>query len=84
MKIIKYSLAITDEDGNKTPGSECTLPYSEKNLSLAETEAYGEITVEDDGQPEPEAPVSTEDIALDLLADHEQRLCMLELGGEVV
>lgn len=84
MKIIKYYLSITDSDGNKVQGSECTIPYSEKNITLAKAEAYGEITVEDDGQPEPESTPSAEDIALDLLADHEQRLCMLELGGETV
>ena len=28
----------------------------------------------------PEEPVTEEDITLDLLADHEYRLCMLELG----
>lgn len=28
----------------------------------------------------PEEPVTEEDIALDLLADHEYRLCILELG----
>lgn len=28
----------------------------------------------------PEEPITEEDITLDLLADHEYRLCMLELG----
>lgn len=33
-------------------------------------------------EPEPEEPDQA-DVTLDLLADHEYRLCMLELGGEV-
>ena len=66
------------------PGAVCTLPYSEENLVLAEAEAFGEVTVEDDGVPEPEEVPSEEDVTLDLLADHEYRLCMLELGGDMV
>ena len=50
MEIIKYHL-----DYDRVQGPECTMPYSEANMSIAEAEAYGEIAVEDDGQPEPVA-----------------------------
>ena len=34
-------------------------PYSEANEEIAKREAYnGEYTIEDDGQPEPEQPMS--------------------------
>ena len=83
-EIIKYNLASVDEDGTVVQGPECSMPYSEDNLALAETEAFGAVTVEDDGQPEPVQETTQEDVTLDLLADHEYRLCMLELGGETV
>lgn len=50
MEIIKYHL---NYDGEQGP--ECTMPYSEANMAIAEAEAYGEIAVEDDGTPEPVA-----------------------------
>ncbi len=34
---------------------------------------------EPEPEPEPELSLSVEDITLDMLADHEERLCMLEL-----
>lgn len=59
------------------------LPYTDANYAIAQAEAYqGQITVEDDGQPEPEP--GAEDITLDMLADHEERLCMLELTTTTV
>lgn len=60
-KIIQYYMKSVDEDGAETQGLSCTLPWSEANLAIAEAEAFGEVTVTDDGAPEPEAPVSTED-----------------------
>lgn len=48
-KIIKYNLAAVDKDGTTVRGPECSMPYSEENLSLAEAEAFGAVTVEDDG-----------------------------------
>lgn len=34
-------------------------PYSEANVEIAKSEAYnGEYTIEDDGQPEPEQPMT--------------------------
>lgn len=89
MKIIKYQFATeinrgTPEEPNiETVLSNVSMPYTEGNYAIAQAEAYqGEITVEDDGQPEP-GP-GAEDITLDMLADHEERLCMLELTTTTV
>ena len=60
-EIIKYNLASVDEDGTVVQGPECSMPYSAENLALAQSEAYGGGSVEEDGLPEPEVPVSTED-----------------------
>lgn len=89
MKIIKYQLATEINHGTtenpvvETILSDVSMPYTEANYQLALSEAWlGEITVEDDGQPEP-GP-GAEDITLDMLADHEERLCMLELTTTTV
>ena len=89
MKIIKYQLATEINHGTpeepdiETVLSGVTMPYTEANYAIAQTEAYqGQITVEDDGRPEPEP--GAEDITLDMLADHEERLCMLELTTTTV
>lgn len=60
-KVIRYYLKTADKDGVEVRGAEASIPYSEGNLSVAEKEAYGEITVEDNGTPEPEATLSTEE-----------------------
>lgn len=85
MKIIKYQLAteINLSGVRAVTLSGVTMPYTDANYAIAQTEAYqGQITVEDDGQPEPEP--GAEDITLDMLADHEERLCMLELTTTTV
>jgi hypothetical protein len=89
MKIIKYQLATEINHGTpeepdiETVLSGVTMPYTEASYATAQAEAYqGQITVEDDGQPEPEP--GAEDITLDMLADHEERLCMLELTTTTV
>ncbi len=89
MKIIKYQLATEINHGTpeepdiETVLSGVTMPYTDANYAIAQAEAYqGQITVEDDGQPEPEP--GAEDITLDMLADHEERLCMLELTTTTV
>ncbi len=89
MKIIKYQLATEVNHGTpeepdiETVLSGVTMPYTEANYAIAQAEAYqGQITVEDDGRPEPEP--GAEDITLDMLADHEERLCMLELTTTTV
>lgn len=60
MKIIKYQLATEinrgtpEEPDIETVLSGVTMPYTETNYAMAQAEAYqGQITVEDDGQPEP-------------------------------
>ncbi len=64
-------------------GCKASMPYSEANLAIAQSEAWPDtLEIVDDGQPEPEALPSTEDTLLELAADHEYRLSMLELGGE--
>ena len=89
MKIIKYQLATEINHGTpeepdiETVLSGVTMPYTEASYAIAQTEAYqGQITVEDDGRPEPEP--GAEDITLDMLADHEERLCLLELTTTTV
>lgn len=88
MKIIKYQLATEVNHGTpeepdiETVLSGVTMPYTDANYAIAQAEAYqGQITVED-GLPEPEP--GAEDITLDMLADHEERLCMLELTTTTV
>ena len=61
MQIIKYQLATEINHGTlEEPDIEVSLaavsmPYTEANYQLALSEAYqGEVTIEDDGQPEPE------------------------------
>lgn len=89
MKIIKYQLATEINHGTpEEPDIETVLTavvvsYTEEAYAIAQAEAYqGQITVEDDGQPEPEP--GAEDITLDMLADHEERLCMLKLTTTTV
>lgn len=89
MKIIKYQLATEINHGTpEEPDIETVLTavvvsYTEEAYAIAQAEAYqGQINVEDDGQPEPEP--GAEDITLDMLADHEERLCMLELTTTTV
>lgn len=62
MKRIKYTFA----------GSSVEMDYSEANEEIAKREAYnGEYTVEDDGEPEPEAEATP---------SQEDRLMALEAG----
>ena len=63
MKAIKYKFlsAEVNRGSDEKPNMEQifldkTVPWNETNEELAKREAYnGEYTVEDDGQPEPEA-----------------------------
>ena len=55
------------------------MSWSEINEEIVKGCAYnGEYEIIDDGEPEPEP--STESILLELAADHEARLCEIELG----
>ena len=67
MKTIKFKIPghtlVTDENGAQQSVetlAEVSMPYSAENLALAQSEAYGEVSVEEDGLPEPEVTVSTE------------------------
>ena len=77
MKIIKYKLmtevkkTFLDMDGKETEEVtqifsdveiRCTAANFEANYAIAEKEAYGEITVEDDGEVDP-APADNDEYA---------------------
>lgn len=75
MKIIKYNIAeISESDTGEpvepifTPHERCSdEAHLERNIEIAKAEAYnGEYTIEDDGEPEPVAPPSNEELAADL------------------
>lgn len=58
-----------------------SMGWNEANEEIAKREAYnGEYTIEDDGQPDPEAEPSAQDDTDAMLIDHEYRLTLLELG----
>lgn len=72
-KRIKYKFlsAEINHGTEETPDVEQILlekvmGWSDANMEIAKSEAYGEITVEDDGQPEPETPPN----ALELQAEN--------------
>ncbi len=83
MKVIKYDLCTRVNRGTEEePQIEeilfpVTMGWNETNEEIAKREAYnGEYTVEDDGQPEPEAqPTDAERIA-----ELEEALAMLLNG----
>lgn len=65
MKVIKYNLFQSMKRDGTPNLAPVTMHYSEESLAVAKKEAYnGEYTIEDDGQPEPEAqPTEAERIA---------------------
>lgn len=72
MKIIRYRIMTEVNYGTQEEPdiqqifNSASLPYSEKNLEFAKAEAYnGEVTIEDDGQPEPE-PTKEEQLRADV------------------
>ena len=61
MKIIRYKYLSEDILIDKE--FRCSEDSLEANEAIAKREAYnGEYTIEDDGQPEPETEVSTDDV----------------------
>lgn len=89
MKVISYTIHVLypPENDQSEPREEFLhrerLCYTDAefddHLAIAKAEAYnGEVTVEEiqDKQQEP----STESVLLELAADHEARLCEIELG----
>lgn len=75
MKIIKYKFLSceinhgTEENPNiEQVFFEKSMPWNEANVEIAKREAYnGEYTIEDDGQPESEQSLTTDDILNALL-----------------
>lgn len=78
MKIIKYQIMTEVNYGTEeTPVVEqvfqdvmitCTADNLESNVEIAKAEAYkGEYTIEDDGQPEPVAEPTADDVLNALL-----------------
>ena len=89
MKLIKYKILSCEiNHGTETESDieqvflhkeiRCPDAALEANYAVIQTEAHGEITVEDIPAPETE-PSQEEDTAA-LLVDHEFRLTLLELG----
>jgi hypothetical protein len=61
MKIIRYKFLSEEILIDKE--FRCPESSLEANVEVAKSEAYnGEYTIEDDGQPEPENEVSTDDV----------------------
>lgn len=77
MKIIKYKfLSAEINHGTEEEPKieqiflEKSMAYTEANEEIAKTEAWGgEYTIEDDGQGEPEAPITLETRVSDLETD---------------
>lgn len=74
MKILKYNLCTRVNHGTEEKPqieeilSPVTMGWNEANEEIAKKEAYnGEYTIEDDGQPDPEAVETTDDVLNALL-----------------
>lgn len=74
MKIIKYNFCARINHGTEDVPvwedvlSPVEMGWNEANEEIAKREAYnGEYTIEDDGQPETEQPITTDDILNALL-----------------
>ena len=74
MKLIRYNLCTRVNCGTEEKPSwnnvlyPVSMPWSESNEEIAKNEAHnGEYTIEDDGQPEPEAMETTDDVLNALL-----------------
>lgn len=66
MKILKYNLCTKVDDTEEilTP---VEMGWNEANEEIAKREAYDGYVIEDDGQPEPAAEPTTDDILNALL-----------------
>ena len=54
MKYIKYNLKVVSKDGSYSSGPLCYLPYSESNMELVKSEAFGDVTIEYGNVPQEE------------------------------
>lgn len=62
MKVIKFKLLISEVDEEPIVSNAFT-PWSEENEEIVKATAYnGEYTIEDDGQPQPVAEPTTDEI----------------------
>lgn len=84
MKILKYNLCTKVNHGTvEEPQIEeilspVTMDWNEANEEIAKKEAYnGEYTIEDDGQPEPEAQPASE---AERISDLEEAMELLLSG----
>lgn len=92
MKFIEIAMLSNGSHRNQTCNSEMSIPEGwaviPDSMEIPDTFPFVNLTV--DGQtvtsmtagtvPEPEEPEPTvEDVTLDLTAEHEERLCMLEI-----
>lgn len=77
MKYLKYNLLQSTSENGKPILAEHMVEWNEVNVEIAKREAYnGEYTIEDDGQPEPEQPMTD----AERIAQLEEALELL-LGG---
>lgn len=60
MKWLKYEFYQTTLENGEDITITKEIPWNEANEEIAKQEAYGEITVEDDGEPDP-APAPADD-----------------------
>ena len=62
MKVIKYKFVVGETDAEPIL-SDVEMGWNETNEEIAKREAYnGEYTIEDDGQPEPVAEPTADEI----------------------
>lgn len=73
MKYIRYTIQSGQENLEKT------IPYTEANMAIAQAEAFGEVTVEDDGQTPMEETQSLESRVETLEADSAETKEALEM-----
>lgn len=64
-KIIQYHMKSIAEDGVELQGAAVSMPWSEANLAIAEAEAFGEVTVTDDGT----GPIITQESVIDAMRE---------------
>lgn len=77
MKYLKYNLLQSISENGDPILAEHMVEWNEANEVIAKRESYnGEYTIEDDGQPEPEQPLSD----AERIAQLEEALALLLSG----
>lgn len=77
--VVDYNGFVTITSHEETIVDDFTKTVYEVTPNLEAWEAWKE-----EQPPEPEPEPTAEDVTLDMLADHEERLCMLELTTTTV